>query len=50
MIWILQNLVGNAMKTLLPRNTSVSPPEVKFCNYLNVSICPLTESAEMVSY
>ena len=38
------------MKTLLPRNTSVTPPDVQFCNYLNVSICPLTESAEMVSF
>lgn len=38
-----QVLVGNVLNKLGVKNPEIKPPTLTFCDYLNISVCPLTE-------
>lgn len=44
-----QKLVGLAVGQLMAKNKSVEGPKMEFCNYLNISICDVTEDASSFS-
>ncbi|XP_022084551.1 lysosomal alpha-mannosidase-like [Acanthaster planci] len=37
-----QELVGDVLGNLMQKNATVKPPQAVFCDYLNISVCPVT--------
>ncbi|XP_033643770.1 lysosomal alpha-mannosidase-like [Asterias rubens] len=40
-----KSLIGSVLGNLMEKNSSVPAPTPEFCDYLNVSVCPITENS-----
>ena len=45
-VYRLQVLVGDVLNKFTKKNPEIKPPALTFCDYLNISVCPLTEKTK----
>ena len=43
---LTQELVGDVLNKFTKKNPEIKPPALTFCDYLNISVCPLTEKTK----
>ena len=50
MLLYLQGLMNDYLMRYLSSYKNISSPSFQFCEYLNISICPATETNSVSSY